>query len=298
VGERDGIRHCWGLFLQPSRPDPPKATERPHRYFWNIDIRPFKLASVFIVIGLTAMILLVSLRRPSLSRDWDDDVRVLAGVEMEEDGLVRLTDIRDWSYTRDSVVSKRYFEASLDPEHIVDLWMYEQELDDAGLIAHTFLVFEFAEPTGPNRYIGLSVETRRELGEEYSLIGGVLRSFEVTHIWATESDLVTRRVLYLDYPLTRFRLEIPKEYRSRIFVKFARETQALATTPRWYNTVTNNCTSSLIRYVNESEPNAIPLHYSYVATGRVDDYLVSLGYLDAKSSLAITRDYLASNPLR
>jgi hypothetical protein len=120
----------------------------------------------------------------------------------------------------------------------------------------------------------------------------------VTHIWATESDLVTRRVLYLDYPLTRFRLEIPKEYRSRIFVKFARETQALATTPRWYNTVTNNCTSSLIRYVNDSEPNAIPLHYSYVATGRVDDYLASLGYLDSTSSLAITRDYLASNTLR
>lgn len=240
----------------------------------------------------------MSLRKPSLSRDWDDDVRVLAGVEMEGHGLVRLTDIRDWSYTRDSVVSKRYFEASFDPKHIVDVWMYEQELDGAGLIAHTFLVFEFAEPAGPNRYLGLSVETRRELGEEYSLIGGVLRSFEVTHIWATESDLVTRRVIHLDYPLTRFRLEIPKEYRSRIFVKFARETQALATTPRWYNTVTNNCTSSLIRYVNDSEPNAIPLHYSYVATGRVDDYLLSLGYLDAKSSLAITRDYLASNPLR
>ncbi len=240
----------------------------------------------------------MSLRKPSLSRDWDDDVRVLAGVEMEGQGLVRLTDIRDWSYTQESVVSKRYFEAAFDPEHIVDVWMYEQELAGAGLIAHTFLVFELAEPAGPKRYIGLSVETRRELGEEYSLIGGVLRSFEVTHIWATESDLVTRRVVHLDYPLNRFRLEIPKEYRSRIFVKFARETQALATTPRWYNTVTNNCTSSLIRYVNDSEPNAIPLHYSYVATGRVDDYLMSLGYLDAKSSLAITRDYLASNPLR
>ena len=244
------------------------------------------------------MILLVALRRPSLNREWDDDVRVLAGVEMEGQGLVSLTDIRDWRYTQGSVVSKRYFDASFDPEDIVDMWMYEQELDDKGFIAHTFVVFEFADSAGPNRYLGLSVETRRELGEEYSLVGGVLRSFEVTHIWATESDLVTRRVLYLDYPLTRYRLEIPKEYRSRIFLKFARETQALATTPRWYNTATNNCTSSLIRYVNDSEPVAIPLHYSYVATGRVDDYLASLGYLDRASSLAVTRDYLASNPLR
>ena len=257
-----------------------------------------KLASLFIIVGLVAVILLVSMRDPSLDRDWDDDVRVLAGVKMGEQGSVRLTDIRDWSYTQDSVVSRGYVDASFDPRDIVDMWMYEQELDDAGLIAHTFLVFEFGEEYGPARYIGLSVETRRELGEEYSLIGGILRSFEVTHIWATESDLVTRRVLYLDYPLTRFRLDIPKEYRSRIFVKFAQETADLATIPRWYNTVTNNCTSSLIRYVNESEPGAIPVHYSYVLTGKADDHLAALGYLDAESSLTITRDYLASNRLR
>ena len=131
-----------------------------------------KTAFLFTLFGLTAVTVLVSLRDPSLSREWDDDVRVLAGVEMQGQGLVKLTDIRDWSYTPDSVVSKRYFDASFDPQHIVDVWMYEQELDDTGFIAHTFLVFEFEESDGPTRYVGLSVETRRELGEEYSLIGG------------------------------------------------------------------------------------------------------------------------------
>ena len=144
MGERDGIRPWRRLFSQAGyAPNP-----------WNLDIRPLKLASLFALLGLTAGIIFVSLRKPSLSRDWDDDVRVLAGVEIEGQGLVRLTNIRDWSYPQDSVVSKRYFEASFDPEHIVDVWMYEQELDGAGLIAHTFLVFEFAEPAGPNRYIG------------------------------------------------------------------------------------------------------------------------------------------------
>jgi hypothetical protein len=133
-----------------------------------------KTAFLFTLFGLTAVTVLVSLRDPSLSREWDDDARVLAGVEMQGQGLVRLTDIRDWSYTPDSVVSKRYFDASFDPQHIVDVWMYEQELDDTGFIAHTFLVFEFEESDGPTRYVGLSVETRRELGEEYSLIGGGL----------------------------------------------------------------------------------------------------------------------------
>ena len=40
-----------------------------------------------------------------------------------------------------------------------------QKLDEVELIAHTFLVFEFDESYGPARYLGLSVETRRESGE-------------------------------------------------------------------------------------------------------------------------------------
>ncbi len=257
-----------------------------------------KLAITLLLFSATVTTAYTLSRTPSLLRAWAEDVRVLAGVELRNDGSVRLENIRDWSYTRDSVVSKRYFDATYDPQDIVDVWMYEQKLGPAGLISHTFLVFEFDASYGTRRYLGLSVETRREIGEEYSLIGGMLRSFEVTHIWATEADLVTRRVEFLDYPLARYRLVIPEEVRSRVFAKLASETADLATTPRWYNTVTNNCTSSLIRYVNESEPDAIPLHYSWVLTGTVDDYLGRLGYLDPESFLAITRDYLATNELR
>ena len=253
------------------------------------------LALLVLVLVLLAV---VSLREPSLTRTWDEDVSVLAGVEISSDEAVTLTQIRDWSYAVSSISSKTYFDASFDPDDIVAMWMYEQQLDTAGLIAHTFLVFEFDESYERGRYLGLSVETRREQGEEYSIIGGALRAFEITHIWATEKDLVTRRVQYLDYPLTRYRLEIPAEYRSRIFLKFAKETQSLASVPRWYNTAINNCTSSLIKYVNESKPGAIPFHYSYAFTGKVDEYLEELGFKAADYSLQITRDFLASQALR
>lgn len=245
-----------------------------------------------------ALLIFVFLREPSLSRTWDEDVSVLAGVEIANDETVTLTQIRDWSYSIDSISAKDYFDAAFDPKDIVAMWMYEQQLDAAGLIAHTFLVFEFDESYERGRYLGLSVETRREEGETYSIIGGVMRAFEITHIWATEKDLVTRRVQYLDYPLTRYQLEIPLEYRSRIFLKFAKETESLAIEPRWYNTASNNCTSSLIKFVNESEPGAIPFHYSYALTGKVDDYLEQLGFKAPDYSLHITRDFLESHALR
>jgi len=260
--------------------------------------RKLKVLLLVPLVVLLAVVLQAAAQRPSLDRGWDDDVRVLAGVELLADGTVRLTDIRDWRYRGDSIVSRAYFDAGFDPADLVDVWMYEQILDRRGLIAHTFLVFEFDSSYGPTRWLGLSVETRRERGETYSLVGGVLRAFEVTHIWATEQDLVTRRVQHLDYPLTRYRLLLSAEQRARIFRRFAEETRELAIEPRWYNTVTRNCTSSLIRYVNEGRPGALPWDHSWILTGRVDDYLARLGYLDRGSSVYITSEWLASSPLR
>jgi hypothetical protein len=256
-----------------------------------------RLAAVLALAGiLTAAV--VASRTPSLEREWDEDVRVLAGVEALPDGSLLLRDVRNWRYRRDAIVSKSYFEQRYDPSDIQGLWLYEQELGLGGRVAHTFLVFEFPESYGDARWLGLSVETRREVGETYSLVGGVMRAFEVTHIWATEEDLVTRRVQYLDYSLTRYRVTVPREYFARVFEQFVDETVALATTPRWYNTLTTNCTSSLAAYVNQVKPDAIPWSFSLVLTGRADTYLASLGYLDLSSAQPITREWLAENPVR
>jgi hypothetical protein len=229
---------------------------------------------------------------------WDEDVRILSGVENLPDGTVRLTQVRDWRYSREAVLAKDYHDVRYDPDEVVGLWVYEQELGLGGRIAHTFLVFEFPEEYGDDRWLGLSVETRRELGETYSLVGGVLQKFEVTHIWAKEEDLVRRRVEFLDYPLRRYRVTVSPENVARLFRQFTAETADLANTPRWYNTLTTNCTSSLIQYVNTVEPGSIPWHYSFVFTGRTDDYLARLGYLDSSSAQPVTREWLAANPVR
>lgn len=251
-----------------------------------------------IVLGSVLTASVVARRTPSLEREWDEDVRVLSGVEALPDGALELTDVRDWRYTREAVVSKAYFAQRYDPSDVVDLWLYEQEIGFGGRIAHTFLVFEFPESYGDARWLGLSVETRREVGETYSIVGGVLRAFEVTHVWATEEDLVTRRVEHLDYPLTRYRVTVPRAYLGPVFQQFVRETAMLSTEPRWYNTLTTNCTSSLVTYVNEVRADAIPWSYTLVLTGRADTYLARLGYVDLASAQRITRDWLAEHPVR
>jgi len=240
----------------------------------------------------------VALRTPSLDRVWAEDVRVLTPVATRPDGAIVLEQVRDWAYTGDAVVRKTYHPVMVVPEDVQGLWMYEQELGLGGRVAHTFLVFEFPESYGDDRWLGISVETRREVGETYSIVRGMLRHFELTHIWAREEDLVRRRVQHLDYPLTRYRMTVDPAQVARIFRHFTQETAALAEQPRWYHTLTTNCTSTLIAYANQVEPGAIPWHPSWVFTGRTDDYLAKLGYVDTSSAEHITRAWLAERELR
>lgn len=256
------------------------------------------LVGTALLVLAVATAVVVRAREPSLTRTWDEDVRVLSEVRWQDDGAVRLEQVRDWRYSREAVLSKEYVSVAYDPDDVQGLWLYEQELGLGGRIAHTFLVFEFPESYGASRWLGLSVETRREVGERYSVVRGMLRSFELTHIWAHEEDLVRRRVELLDYPLTRYRVTVANEHVARIFRQLADETAALATTPRWYHTLSTNCTSTLIDYVNQIQPDAIPWHYSFVLTGRADDYLARLGYLDIASAQPVTRTWLEGHGVR
>lgn len=277
---------------------PPAGADAAFRPEGTRRSRPILLTLTIAGAGLLAFAAAIALRQPRLGRTWDEDVRVLTSVAWTADGAVRLGQVRQWTYDGDTVSSKAYAPVTYDPRDVLGLWLYEQELGLGGRIAHTFLVFEFPERYGADRWLGISVETRREVGETYSLIAGMLRGFELTHIWAREEDLVRRRVEYLDYPLTRYRVVVEPDQVARIFEQFVRETEALAERPRWYHTLRTNCTSSLIEYVNQVRPGAIPWHYSFVLTGRTDDYLADLGYLDTGSGEAITRQRLAEASLR
>ena len=76
---------------------------------------PKRILLVLLMIALVPLIF-VALREPSLSRTWDEDVSILAGVEISNDEAVTLTQIRDWSYAISSISSKKYFDALFDPK--------------------------------------------------------------------------------------------------------------------------------------------------------------------------------------
>ena len=261
-------------------------------------MRSSLVAAAVVVPAVLVSAISVASRTPRADRAWAEDVGVLASVETRPDGRVRLDGVRDWRYSADSAIAKGYFDETYDPAELSSLWFYEAPFGDSGLIAHTFLVFEFEGLPEDRRWLALSVEARKEEGEEYSILGGMMRSFEVTHVWATEGDVVTRRVTLYGDAVTRYRVTIPPEGLAPLFRELVSETRQLASTPRWYNTLSTNCTSLLARYANVVQADAVPWDPSFVLTGRAAAYLGELGYVEPGSGEAITAERLATRPLR
>lgn len=238
----------------------------------------FYLLFPFLLISLLA----IWLRKPLLYSNWDKDVRVLAEVELSADqSSLTLRGIRNWSYGNHGPVDETiYFDQEYKFKDLEKAWFYLQPLDATGLIAHTFVVFEFKGDYGKASKLGLSVETRRKVGQEYSLLKGALRGFMVTHIWATESDLTSRRTDYLGYKLEKYQLQLKPKHLKVVLKAFLNRTQDLHSHPKFYNTFTNNCTNSLAKYINQAHPKSIPWHHSFIFTGKSARYLRSLGYVE------------------
>jgi len=237
-----------------------------------------KTLTYILCILIVGVFLLVNLREPLLGRIWDEDVSVLASVDMGEN-IFTIKNARDWSYTKNKVTKQEYFELNYRFEDLQGMSFYVQPLDYTGLIAHTFVIFHFDKSYGEYKDLGISVETRREQGEEYSLLGGLFNKFELTHTWATENDLVSRRAVFYDYEVFPYEVTIPKNQQIAVLQEFLKQTDRLQSDPVFYNTALKNCTNALAQYINQIAPKSIPWHYSFIFTGRSDDYLRSLGYI-------------------
>ena len=101
----------------------------------------------------------------------------------------------------------------------------------------------------------------------------------LTHVWAFEADLTSRRTDFLGYELQKYQLTLDKVHLGKILIAFLTQTKKLHSTPRFYNTFTNNCTNTLALYINQILPGSIPWHYSFILTGKSPEYLRELGYI-------------------
>ena len=223
-------------------------------------------------------------KRPSADRNWPASLSRLAAFKEVAPNEFQLSNMRAFEYTLDGQNRRDWIETRLDLGQLREVWFFVEPFPDAPIFAHSFLSFVFEDESGGREAVSVSVEARKESGEEYSPLRGIFREYELAYVWSTEKDVTTRITIGLDHDLYAYKLNIGEAEAKQVFRHFAARTNGLRDRPRFYNTLFSNCTNELAKAVNEAYPGAIAWHRSWVATGRSAQFLHRLGFVGDKAT--------------
>jgi hypothetical protein len=227
----------------------------------------------------------------SNQREWQADVAVLPYATIQGD-LVTIHNIRNLQYRTETDYEVRHYDKTFDLNHLeaVDLlavyWM-----GDA--IAHVMISFGFEDKD----FVTFSIETRKEQGEGYSTLKGFFKQYELTYVVGAERDLVRVRTDYRNPPedVYLYRLKMPPENARKFFMEYIRQINSMKETPEWYNTLTTNCTTNVVRHVRAFGGQA-RYTWKVLLSGYAPQYAYELGALDATIPFEELRQKSYINP--
>lgn len=217
---------------------------------------------------------------PREDRDWAIDVS--RGVKAQVAGeIVTLSDIRDFDWTSETAATPRWISRSYDLRELRSLDMITSVWDNPD-IAHLLVSFGFAD----GEHVVFSVEIRREAGEKFNELGGFFRQFELVLIGATERDIVRLRTNYRHEDVRLFPIELSPDQLREMFMAYVGLAQQLEEKPRFYNTLTANCTTVVYQLAHVLKAD-LPLDWRLVLSGHLPDYMAALGVLGGEGPVAL-----------
>ncbi|MGB3836426.1 DUF4105 domain-containing protein [Castellaniella sp.] len=235
----------------------------------------------WIAAGILMLLWWFSLR-PSNQRLWADDVaRSLQG---QIDGqVVTLRNIRNFDWRSDTDYTVRWQDARYDLETLLSVdmalsyWM-------GPAIAHTLVSFGFAD----GRHLVFSVEIRKERDEAYSAAGGFFKQFERSIVAAEERDILYVRAGPRGEQVFLYPVQMPPTAVRQLFLAYVKSANRLAQTPRFYNTLTANCTTLVYDMVRPIVPG-LPMDIRLILSGYLPQYLYRHHGLDNTRPLDVLR---------
>ena len=210
---------------------------------------------------------------PSNARNWSPEQAVLPYGEFYGNRVV-IRNVRRCRYfdSETYVVHHEDRQYNLDELQGVDFVVIPFENMPA--IAHTMLSFEFAPRGRPTERLVLSVEIRREDGEQYKAWKGSARQYELMYVLADERDALGLRAGHRHEEVYLYKTTATPDQARRLFVDVLGRTNELAIRPEFYDTLTNNCTTNIARHINRIALNRIRYDYHVLLPG----YSAKLAY--------------------
>jgi len=229
---------------------------------------------------------------PSNDRDWQADVATLPYATVAGD-IVTMHNIRNFDYRSETDYTPAYYDKRFDVSKLtgVDIiavyWM-------GPAVAHIFVSFEFAG----SDHLAVSIETRKEKGEEYSTLKGFFRQYELYYVVADERDVIRLRTNYRKDPpedVYVYRAQGPLENGRRLFLDYVRKINSLKEKAEFYNTLTTNCTTNIWMHTLVNVGH-LPFSWKILASGYVPQYMYEAGRLDNSVPFAELQKRALVNP--
>jgi hypothetical protein len=209
---------------------------------------------------------------PRADRDWYPYLANTAHVETDGERMT-IAPVSDWRYDAAGETAQCYRETSFDVDELVDVWFVLEPRPGSRLAAHTLLLFELTD----DRLIGVTIEARREREETYSAWRGLWNAYELSYLWGTGQDLLTRRAVMLDHHVYVYPLLLDTPQKRGLLNRMVVRTRELERQPRFYNTFTSNCTNELAKAAG------LTWNRAFVLTGLSDEYLFREGFIPGES---------------
>lgn len=226
---------------------------------------------------LVAAILIVAairlVRRPSSDRAWYAPQAVLPEVRIDGE-VVDIRHVRDFTYRSPSDFDVRYADRRYDLRELDSVWYVISRFGGFGA-AHAFLSFGFGD-----EYVCISVEARKEAGETYSPIRGMLNEYELMYVIGTERDVIGVRTHAWREAVSLYPIRTTPERMRRAFLDMVQRAGKLAREPEFYDTVFNSCNSNIVRHVNAVVPGRVRFDVRTLLPGYSDRVAYELGLID------------------
>ena len=216
--------------------------------------------------------------KPSNNRDWADDVGQMTTGVIEGD-RVTLRNVRNFDWRTTSDYTRRWETRTYDlrrlegVDMILSYWTVEP-------IAHVLISFGFDD----GEHVVFSVEIRRERTEKFSALGGFFKEFELSIIACDERDVIRLRTNVRDEEDYLYRIRMRPSNMRSLFLSYVSEANELARAPRFYNTLTVNCTT-LVYQMMRRILGHLPLDLRLLFSGYLAGYVHKVGGLDSRYPL-------------
>ena len=211
---------------------------------------------------------------PRNDRDWTVDQQLLPTVTFNNNS-VRIKNVRNFEYTDEFTYTPQYYDKTYNLDEITSVDFIVVPLAKYA-VAHTFLTFGFSS----GDYVSISVEVRKEKGEEYSAVKGLFDQYELMYVIADERDVLRLRGIYRNNEVYLYPAQVSQEKMRELFVSMLQKAKALETTPEFYNTLTSSCTTNIVSHINAISDTDVPFDIRTILPKNSDALAYELGFIN------------------